>query len=124
MKKERQLLIRIVRRYKKNNGPHEFIFIRQFIKFVFIMNTQEDAEETVKRNYFSCTEVSKNTYLGRLAMTISFSYKGGLSHLPSLLQQAQNAQKKLLLCSAKKNAISSYHDIGISPPKKILFFFC
>ncbi|WP_034549801.1 PucR family transcriptional regulator [Carnobacterium funditum] len=110
-KKERQFAYTFVEDIKKQ-WPQRVYLIRNH-KIVFIMNTQEDAEETVKKKLLSSTEVSKKILnLEELAMTISFSYKGDLSHLPSLYKQAQNAQKIITLFG-EENAISSYHDIGI-----------
>ncbi|MEG0551908.1 MAG: helix-turn-helix domain-containing protein [Carnobacterium sp.] len=77
------------------------------------MDTQNDPEEIIKKKLFSSIEVGKKMLnLNQLDMTISFSFKGNLSHLPSLYKEAQNTQKITTLFG-EENAIYSYHDIGI-----------
>ena len=110
-KKERQFAYAFVQDIKKQWSQRVYL-IRNH-KIVFIMDTQKDSEETIKKNLLSSIEGSKKMLnLGQLTMTISFSFKGNLSNLPSLYKEAQNTQKIATLFG-EDNAIYSYNDIGI-----------
>ncbi|MEG0267555.1 MAG: PucR family transcriptional regulator [Carnobacterium sp.] len=110
-KKERQFAFAFIEDIKKQ-WPQRVYLIRNH-KIVFIMDTQNDPEEIIKKKLFSSIEVGKKMLnLNQLDMTISFSFKGNLSHLPSLYKEAQNTQKITTLFG-EENAIYSYHDIGI-----------
>lgn len=110
-KKERQFAFAFIEDIKKQ-WPQRVYLIRNH-KIVFIMDTQNDPEEIIKKKLFSSIEVGKKMLnLNQLDMTTSFSFKGNLSHLPSLYKEAQNTQKITTLFG-EENAIYSYHDIGI-----------
>lgn len=110
-KKERQFAFAFIEDIKKQ-WPQLVYLIRNH-KIVFIMDTLKDSEEAIKKKLLSSIEVSKKMlHLGPLDMTISFSFKGNLSNLPSLYKEAQNTQKIATLFG-EENAIYSYNDIGI-----------
>ena len=110
-KKERQFAYTFIEETKKYWPQHVYL-IRNH-KIVFIMDTQQDLEETIKKKLLTSIDVSKKiVYLEHLDIAISFSYKNDLFHLPSLYKQAKNTQKITTLFG-EENAIYSYHDIGI-----------
>ncbi|MGB3159779.1 PucR family transcriptional regulator [Carnobacterium sp.] len=110
-KKERQFAYTFIEDTKKYWPQHVYL-IRNH-KIVFILDTEKDSEETIKKNLLSSIETSKRMLsINELDMSISFSYTGDLSHLNSLYKQAKNTQRIAALFG-EENALYSYHDIGI-----------